>query len=474
MNIKQCNNGVHVTQLAPKQTPPESDQMPTPQKSKGFAWKSLVLGLIIGAIASGVAGKVISSGDGKAPATGAEEVLPKAPGRAVTVITVEDQAIAKTLETVGTVAASDLISVSSPSSGLQITRLLVEEGDFVQAGQALAQLNNDILRAELIQAQAQSAQAAARLAELKSGARPEEVARAKEQVIQAKASVDRAEADIKLAQQRLDRNQGLLSEGAIAEDTLDETRNRRDSAKASLLQNQANLREAQQRLTELQRGTRAEVITQAQAQLAQAQAQVNLVMTRLQETRIVAPRAGKVLEKFAKVGDLTSNSDPLFSIVEAGQLELLAKIPETQLAQIRVGQSVTITADSDANLRVTGTVREIVPTVDQQSRQATLKIELPADENLKPGMLLRAQIVTGQAAGLAVPTAAVIPQDGESATAFLLQPDNTAIATTVTLGELLDNDQVEILSGVKAGDRLVIDGAAYLKDGDSVAVVAPI
>jgi len=463
-----------VTQLAPKPTPPETDQLSTPQKSKGFGWKSLVIGLVIGAIASGVVGKVMSSGEGQAPAAAEEEVLPKAPGRAVTVMTVESQAIAKTLETVGTVAASDLISVTSPSSGLQITRLLVEEGDFVRAGQTLAELNNDILRAELVQAKAQVAQAAARLAELKSGARPEEVARAKEQVIQAKASVDRAEADLKLAQQRLDRNQGLLSEGAIAEDTLDETRNRRDSAKASLLQNQANLREAQQRLTELQRGTRAEVITQAQAQLAQAQAQVNLVTTRLQETRIVAPRAGKVLEKFAKVGDLTSSSDPLFSIVEAGQLELLAKIPETQLAQIKVGQSVAITADSDANLRVTGTVREIVPTVDQQSRQATLKIELPADENLKPGMLLRAQIVTGQAAGLAVPTAAVIPQDGESATAFLIQPDNTAIATTVTLGELLADDQVEILSGVKAGDRLVIDGAAYLKDGDSVEVVAPI
>ncbi|NJN72834.1 MAG: efflux RND transporter periplasmic adaptor subunit [Limnothrix sp. RL_2_0] len=467
-----------MTQLAPKPTSSESDsesgQMPTPQKSRGFAWKSLVLGLVIGAIASGVAGKITGSGDGKTPTAAVEEVAPKPPGRAITVMTVESQAIAKTLETVGTVAASDLISVTSPRTGLQITNLLVEEGDFVQAGQTLAQLNNDILRAELLQAQAQSTQATARLAELKSGARPEEVARAKEQRTQAEAAVERAEADLKLAQQRLDRNQGLLSEGAIARDTLDETRNRRDSAQASLLQNQASLREAQQRLTELQRGTRAEVITQAQAQLDQAQAQVNLVTTRLQETRIVAPRAGKVLEKFAQVGDLTSSSDPLFSIVEAGQLELLAKIPETQLDQIQVGQAVTITADSDANLQVTGTVREIVPTVDQQSRQATLKIELPANKNLKPGMLLRAQIVTGQAAGLAVPTAAVIPQDGESATAFLLQPDNTVIATTVTLGELLDNNQVEILSGVEVGDRLVMNGAAYLKDGDSVEVVAPI
>ncbi|MGB2923722.1 MAG: efflux RND transporter periplasmic adaptor subunit [Limnothrix sp.] len=462
-----------MTQLAPKPTQSNQDPEPTPQKSKGFAWKSLALGLVIGVVVMGIVGKITSGEDtGSEPV--AEETVPKAPGRAVTVITVESEAIAKTLEVVGTVAAADLISVMSPRTGLQITNLLVQEGEFVKAGQVLAQLNNDGLRAELLQAQAQATQSAARLAELQSGARPEEISRAREQVLQAKAAVDRTQADLQLAKQRLERNQGLLTEGAIAADSLDETRNRRDSAAASLLQNQASVREAEQRLAELQRGTRMEVITQAQAQLTQARAQVSLITTRLQETQITAPRSGKVIERSAKIGDLTSSMDSLFTIVEGGQLELLAKLPETQLSEVKVGQTVVTTADSDPNLRSAGTITEIVPTVDQASRQATLKIELAADDKLKPGMLLRAKIITGQTAGFTVPTAAIIPQDGNTATLFVLQSDNTVAATEVELGDLLASDQVEIVSGLEGGDRLVIQGAAYLKDGDSVEVVAPI
>ncbi len=465
-----------MTQLAPRPNSSESEQPSPPPKRRGFGWKGIVLGIVLGVIVSGFVGRLGGSREEEStPATPTEETaVPQQPSRAVTVVEIEPQAIAKTLEVVGTVAAADLISVSSQRTGLQITNLLVDEGDFVQAGQVLAQLNNDTLRAELLQAKAQETQAAARLAELAVGARPEEIARAEEQIAQAKAAIARAEADFDLAQQRLNRNQELLNSGAIAADTLDETRSRRDSAQASLNQNQASLREAEQRLLELQRGTRREVLLQAEAQLKQAEAQVNLVTTRLQETQILAPRSGKIIEKFAQVGDLTSSSEPLFSIVENGQLELQANIPETQLNQVQQGQTVSLTADSDPNLIFTGTIAEIIPTIDPQSRQATLKISLAADSNLKPGMLLRAEIMTDQNSGFAVPTAAVIPEDGETATLFVLNADNTVTAKAVELGELLNNDQVEILSGLQRGDRLILDGAAYVKDGDLVEVVAPI
>jgi HlyD family secretion protein len=465
--LSNITKNLAVTQLAPKSD--SSDVAEVNQRFFGtLPWRSLGVGFLIGAIAVYGAGQLAAppTEDLASPANAVNQ----APGRAVTVIDVEPQAIAKTLGVVGTVTAADLVSVTAASPGLQIRNILVDEGDTVQAGQLLVQLDDSTLQAELRQAQAQVTQAQARLAELRAGARPEEISRAQEQVNQANAALSRSQADLSLSEQRLRRNQELFEAGAIAADTLDETRTRRDSAAASVSQSQATLREAEQRLRELRRGTRIEVLAQAEAQLQQAQAQVNLVTTRLRETQIFAPRSGQIIEKFAQLGNLTSASESLFTLLEADQLELEARIPETQLNQVNIGQTVQITSDRDPNLTLTGQVRDIVPTVDRQSRQATLKISLPERADLKPGMFLRADIVLSQAQSLSVPTEAIIPQDGDQGTVFRVNPDNTVTALTVELGELLNNDEIEILGGIQRGDRLVVRGAAFLKDGDPVEI----
>ncbi|WP_024545518.1 efflux RND transporter periplasmic adaptor subunit [Picosynechococcus sp. NKBG15041c] len=455
-----------MTQLAPKPDSPETTA--AVQRSGKLPWQALGAGILIGVIVAYAGGQLVAP----APedSASAANAISQAPGRTVTTLTVEPQAIAKTMSVVGTVTASDLVSITAASPGLQITNVLVDEGATVQAGQLLVQLDNSTLQAELRQAQAQVTQAQARLAELRAGARPEEIARAQEQVNQATAALSRSQADLSLTEQRLRRNQELFEAGAIAADTLDETRTRRDGAAASVSQNQATLREAEQRLGELRRGTRIEVLAQAEAQLQQAQAQVNLVSTRLRETQIFAPRAGKIIEKFAQLGSLSSSSDALFTLLETGKLELEANIPETQLNEVAVGQTVQITSDRDQTLNITGQIREIVPTVDRQSRQATLKITLPESADLKPGMFLRGNIVLSQAQSFSVPTEAVIPQDGVQGTVFRVNPDNTVVALEVELGELLANDEIEIRSGIQAGDRLVVKGAAFLKDGDRIEV----
>ena len=148
-----------MTQLAPQSSPRTSEPIP-PRKKNSFGWKGIIIGIVIGVILTNVLGRGGDSSAEQDAVTTAEteEVsVPQTPSRAVTAIEVQPQAIAKTLEVVGTVAAADLISVTSPRTGLQITNLLVDEGDFVQAGQVLAQLNNDTLRAELLQAKAQEA-----------------------------------------------------------------------------------------------------------------------------------------------------------------------------------------------------------------------------------------------------------------------------------------------------------------------------
>ncbi len=433
--------------------------------------KGLVLGIGIGVLFALGATHLVSSQQSDAPTAEPPVATSSAPSQSVTVAQVTSETVSRRLDATGSVAAFEMNPVMSQATGLQIQQVLVEQGQVVKAGQLLARLDDSVLQAQLSQAQASVAQAEARLAELRAGSRNEEIARAKEAVKSAESAVTAAESDLELARTRVDRNKMLQAEGAIARDRLDEVYNQERSSRSQLEQAQARLREANQQLAQLQAGPRREVITQAEAQLAQAQAQVQSTIAQLNNTRIVAPVSGKIAERNARVGDVTSGSQTLFKIIENGRLELIVNVPETQLAQIQPGQSVTITSDADSSLQLSGKVREIDPMIDEASRQAQVKIDLPASAALKPGMFLRASITTSAAQGLTLPAKAILPQSDGSAIAYILQPDNTVKAQAVEVGELLGDNRVEIKSGLSVGDGVVVKGAAYLKDGDKVNVV---
>jgi multidrug efflux pump subunit AcrA (membrane-fusion protein) len=392
------------------------------------------------------------------------------PAQTVTATTVTATTVDRTLKATGTVTAYESIPVLSQATGFQIQQVLVDEGDRVVAGQVLASLDSSAQQAELLQARANVAQVEARLAELKAGNRSEEVARARELVIRIEAEESMAQSDWDLAKTRVKRNQSLAAEGAIARDRLDEVLNEERAKQSMVQQAQARLREARQQLRELEAGARPEAIAQARAQLAQAKAQVLGVETRLRDTTVVAPASGKVAERFARVGDITSGSQKLFSIIENDRLELQLKIPETQLPRLRVGQTATITSDIDPSLRLTARIRELKPLVDANSRQAIAVLDLPDRPNLKPGMFLRAAVVVERVPRLTVPMEAAIPKTNRQAIAYVLQPDRTVRAQTVTLGEILPDNRVEVLSGLAPGDRVAVKGAAYLSDGDRVSV----
>jgi HlyD family secretion protein len=417
-----------------------------PKISKSsIPYRILLLGMALGIGLTTIGSRLFSL----VPKTEAKPTTPTAttppPATTVTTATVNTATVDRTLKATGTVIAYEPSPVQSQATGFQIQQVLVDEGDRVVAGQVLATLDSTAQQAELLQARANVAQAEARLAELKAGNRSEEVARARESVQRIRAEVVMAQSDWELAKTRVKRNQSLEAEGAIARDRLDEVLNEERAKQSMVLQTQARLREAQQQLQELTAGARPEVIAQAQAQLAQSKAQVLAVETRLRDTQVIAPVSGKVAERFAQVGDITSSSQKLFTIIENDRLELQLKIPETQLAQVRVGQPAN-------------------------SRQAIATLDLPNRPNLKPGMFLRATVIVDRVQGLTVPMEAALPQTNEQAIVHVLQPNQTVKAQTVTLGEILPNNRVEVISGLTPGDRIVVKGSAYLSDGDRVTV----
>lgn len=446
-------------------------------KSEGKSWLSGTRGVIfgiclgIGLTMGGLA--LISS-----PKTSHEseivemDVSTSITAPSVTLTSVKTTAVNQTITAIGTVSAFELIPVLSQATGLQIQQVFVEAGDYVQAGQVLAQLDDTIQRAQLAQAQAQVAQAEARLAELKAGSRQEDIAQAKATVTRIEFEVKQAQSDLELAQTRLERNRTLQAEGAIAQDRLDEIITEERNRRAILAQKEALLREAQQQLAGLQVGTRPEVIAQAVAQLGEAKARLQVVQADLRDTKIVAPVSGKIAERNAAVGDTTNsfNQTPLFQIIENNRLELRLNVPETQINLIQPGQVVNIRSESDSQLKIQGKIREIRPTINEESRQALVKVDLPTDNNLKPGMFLRGSIIINTATSLTIPMAAVVPQPDGSSVVYVLQDEQTVQEKSVVLGEILENQEVEVKSGLQLGDQLVLKGAGFLNDGDQVIV----
>lgn len=447
-------------------------EIPRPNPISGA--RGLIFGIGIG-IAIALFGNQILSG--KQTKTPPRQVTPvassTAPAQSVTVTKVEAALINRTLKGIdGTVAPlGDIVSVMSQATGLQIKQVLVDEGIYVKAGQTMALLNSDRIQAQLTQAKAAVDQAEARLAQLKAGTRAEEIAQAQETVNSAQSGITEAQSDLDLARMRVKRNQMLEVEGAVARDRLDEVINQERSKRSDLEQAQSRLREAQERLRQLVAGPLPEEITQAEAQLEQAKAQMQIILVQLKDTRIVAPASGKVAERNARVGDVTSSSGELFKIIENGRLELLLKVPQTQLSQISTGQEVQITSDADSKMQLSGSVREIDPIIDEKTRQATVKVDLAEIGTLQPGMFLKAVITTGSYTGLTVPAKAIVSQPNGSAIVYVLQPDNTVKALTVEVGEILPGERVEIKSGLSGSDRVVVKGAPFIKDGDKVQVI---
>jgi HlyD family secretion protein len=273
-------------------------------------------------------------------------------------------------------------------------------------------------------------------------------------------------------------------------DKLDEILNQEQINLSNLEQAKAKLREAQQKLAQLQKGNRPETIAQAEADLAQAKAQLQLVLAQLEDTRITAPVSGTISQKNASVGDVVatntgnngssgngsvgnvSSSNALFTIIKDGRLELRLQVPATDLARINVGQTIRITSDIDSKIVLNGKVRAIDPTVNEKSRQAIVKVDLPSNRVLKLGMFLKGEIATSSTVALSVPTKALIPQTDGSALVYVLQKDKTVKAVKVEVGDTIVGERIEVKSGLQVNDEVAIKGAPYLKDGDRVSIVS--
>lgn len=201
------------------------------------------------------------------------------------------------------------------------------------------------------------------------------------------------------------------------------------------------------------------------ANLAAARAALSETQTRLSQSTIRAPVGGLIISRSVTKGQIISAGTELFRMVRDGRLELDAQVPETELGLVRAGQSATVTS-SEAG-QTTGSVRIVTPEVNATSRLGLARISLAPGAQLRPGMFARAEIAVSDQAALVVPATAVVYREGKPGVYVVVQGDAVHFVP-VTAG-VRNGDRVAV-TGVQAGQRVVVQGAGFLGEGDHVTV----
>lgn len=352
---------------------------------------------------------------------------PQAPP--ITVAPVVRSTVVETLPVTGTLLPRSEVLAGPEIEGLRIVEILVEAGDRVAKGDVLVRLSRETLDAQLAQSDAALARADAGIA-------------------QARSQISQAEASASLAQADLGRSQSLLKTGAATQAVVDQ----RVSAAAAA---RAQLQAAR------------DALRAAEAERKSVEAQRRELMVRIARTEVRTPVAGLVARRNARLGAVASGAgEALFRIIEDGDVELEAEVPEARLGAVRVGMEATVTVADGAH--IPGRVRLVSPEVDRATRLGRVRISLSSSDGVRVGSFARADIQIRKQDGVTVPVSAL--NYGVDGVSVLVAEDGVARKRGVSLG-VVDDSRAEIRSGLNEGEAVVERAGAFLRDGDAITAV---
>ena len=206
----------------------------------------------------------------------------------------------------------------------------------------------------------------------------------------------------------------------------------------------------------------------AAARLQAAKAARESGQLRVGFTRVVAPDDGVISARMATVGAVVNGGQELFRLIRKNRLEWRAEVTSSDLAKVSPGQTVLVTTPT--GVQISGKVRVIAPTVDSVSRNAIVYVDLANNAAAKSGMFASGDFSVGSAKALSLPQQSVVLRDGMTYV-YQLLADNKVSQLKVQTGRRM-GDRVEITAGLKGAETVVVNGAAFLAQGDTVRVVA--
>jgi RND family efflux transporter MFP subunit len=374
---------------------------------------TLVLALVV---AVGLAAAIaLRIADTKKKTEAAKAQVDKVVITAVRTVPAEKKDLPQVVQITGSVKAQNEVMVLPRLPG-RVTRVLVEVGSAVKAGDVLATTESVDMALRVKQAEAQ--------------------------VQATNAGLEQAKLQQQTATRGLERARALREKGAMTQ--LDFEQAETGAALAAV-------------------GVQA-----AQAQVALAEANLGLAQKMLDDTRVTTPIAGVVTKKHVNTGAMANPAAPAFAVQDQTSLKLEGTVPAAYVPLVRAGMKVAIDVDELPGRAFEGTVTRMAPSLDADTRRGAIEIALAKGDGILPYMFARARIAFGSTADVVVvPAAAVLSVGGEPAV-FLVR-DGKATLVRPRLGAR-HLDDVVVEEGIAVGDAVIVSGPAGLKDGGAVTV----
>jgi len=330
-------------------------------------------------------------------------------------------------EAVATVQARTAGTLSSKVMGT-ILKIHVKEGALVKKDDVLVTLDSKQVSAQVRQAQAG-------------------LNEAKKAESAAKAALESARAGAAQAATAYERTRKLFKGEAATQEVFEAAEARHKEAQAAVSQAEAMLEAAQYRIK-------------------QSQAALDTVSVSRKDTTILAPYDGKVTKKMVDEGDLASPGTPLLNLEGTTGYRVDLILPETYIRNVQIDQAVPVRIPAVSEQVFKGTIETIVPQADEKSRTFLVKVNLPGHESLRPGLFARVSVPVGTESVLLVPKSAIVTQ-GQLTGIFVVKENNIARFRIIRIARKFD-DRMEVVTGLKAGERYVVSPPLQLVDGSQI------
>ncbi len=370
----------------------------------------------------------------------------------VEVQSVERGPIRQLLELSGEVMATDAVVIAAAKEG-PITKCSWREGDRVQAGETLVEIDREVHRAELRAAEAALAVARGKLADLEAGSRPEERERAR-------AMVQRWRASLAEAERNWEREQRLLAQNGTSQQSLEEAQERREVAEAELIA-------ARESLQMLEAGATATERAVQELAVEEAAARVELAGAHLAECRITAPFDGVISKVHVRAGDLAVPRNPLMEMYAPDSLVIRFSVAESHAAAVRPGLPLRVTLDALPGQELPAEVERVYPQLEETTRLRTVDAVLTASAELLPHMFARLSLELQQVPdALLIPAEAVLTSPSGASFVFVAQ-QGQAERREVEIG-IQQASMIQVLGGLQPEERVIVAGQAALRDGQPI------
>ena len=325
--------------------------------------------------------------------------------------------VAAHLTVVGNLIGLQTVDVA-PRTGGRLLSVSVQLGDPVRRGQQIAKLEDRELAEQVNQAEASM-----------------EVS---------KATIRQREADLKVAELNFDRSKNLFERQLLAKQALDDAESRYMAAVAQL--------------------------DLAKAQQSQNEARLQELKFNLQNTVIASPVEGFIGKRNVDAGAMVNTNTAIASVVDISRLKLIVNVVEKDLRMVTAGDVGIVEVDAYPGETFKGRIARVAPVLDPATRTASIEIEIPnSDHRLKPGMYARITLTIEERTNtLLAPKSAVIDFENKRGV-WVPNDQKRAAFVPVTLG-IEGTDEIEILAGLKEGDRFVTNGAGAVRNNDQLVI----